>query len=387
MKIVFCKWNNICEDGIETGFKNLGCELLYVDAILDSVDYDKNYLDALSNVLKQNTDVFCVFSSNFIPIVSRVCKVFRIPYASWTSDSPSFPLFSQALVSPYNRIFLFDRLQYNKFLPYNPNCIFHLPLASDISNFDEIDILETDISRYSCDISFVGSLYSEKSKYNYIEKDLPDYIRGYVDGLINAQLNVFGYNFIEDSLTNEFVSDFKKYANWLPLGSDYYEDVKSIIADTYLGYKCTEMDRINTFNEIGKNFKMDLYTLSDTSCLKNINCRGGADTKTMMPKIFRTSKINLNLTNKPIKSGIPQRVFDIIGNGGFLITNFQSEILEHFTPDEEIVVYENLQDLIFKIDFYLNNPNERERIRINGYNKVKKDYSYEKVLSKLLTMI
>ena len=65
----------------------------------------------------------------------------------------------------------------------------------------------------------------ENRKYNTIEKDLSDHTRGYVDGLINAQLNVYGYNFLEDAITDEWAEEFKTQAGWIPLAEDYIEDV------------------------------------------------------------------------------------------------------------------------------------------------------------------
>ena len=41
-------------------------------------------------------------------------------------------------------------------------------------------------------------------------------------------------------------------------------------------------------------------------------------------------KIYLNMTIKPIQTGLPLRIFDIMGCGGFLMTNYQAELPEYF---------------------------------------------------------
>lgn len=387
MKVIFCRWNSICEKGITNAFERLGVTLVTMDRPFESVDYDQNYLTALAELIQQNRDAVCVFTVNFQPIIARCCKVFKLPYLSWTVDCPSFQLYSDTIAYPTNRIFLLDRMQWEKFSPGNPDCIFHLPMGSDVATWDSVEVTAEDHKRYDCDISFVGSLYSEKTKYNSIEKDLPDYMRGYVDGLINAQLNVYGYNFLEESITEEWANEFKKYADWLPLGDDYTEDVKGIVADTYIGYKCTEQERIRTFNAIGdyvtamksqgKNYRFDLWTLSDTTPLHGVSCRGGADSNTMMPKIIKCSKINLNLTNRPIKTGLPLRIFDLMACGGFVLSNYQAEIPELFVPGEDIVVYDSMPDMLAKIDYYLEHEDERRQIAENGYRKVKAMHSYD----------
>ena len=377
MKILFCRWKSICEIGITNAIKRLGYDLITFDKTPLSSDYDTDYLRELADLIKAASDIDCVFSINFQPIIARGCKVFKIPYISWTVDCPSFMLYSETISLPTNRIFLLDRMQTEKFLPLNPDNIFHMPMGCDIPTWDSIKVTPQEHKMYDCDISFVGSLYSEKCKYNFIEKDLPDYIRGYVDGLINAQLNVYGYNFIEDSLTDEFAIEFKKYADWQKLGEDYTEDIKGIIADTYIGYKCTEQERIRTLTAISENFDMDLWTLSDTSMIPKIHNRGGADSNTMMPQIIKCSKINLNMTNRPIKTGLPLRIFDLMGAGGFVISNYQAEIPEHFIPDEDIVLYDNIPDLLDKIDYYLKHDDERCQIAKNGHAKVTKFHSYD----------
>ena len=396
MKVIFCRWNSICETGITNAFERLGVTLVTMDRPFESVDYDQNYLTALAEVIQQNRDAVCVFTVNFQPIIARCCKVFKLPYLSWTVDCPSFQLYSDTVAYSTNRIFLLDRMQWEKFSPKNPDCIFHLPMGADVATWDAVKVTAEDHKHYDCDISFVGSLYSEKTRYNEIEKDLPDRMRGFVDGLINAQLNVYGYNFLEDSITEEWAMEFKKYADWFPLGDDYTEDVKGIVADTYIGYKCTEQERIRTFNAIGdyvtamksegKNYRFDLWTLSDTTPLHGVNCRGGADSNTMMPQIIKCSKINLNLTNRPIKTGLPLRIFDLMACGGFVLSNYQAEIPELFTPGEDIAVYDSIPDMLDKIDYYLTHDDERRQIAENGYRKVKTLHSYDERIAAMFEM-
>lgn len=386
MKVIFCRWKSICEVGIDNALKRLGFDVVYMNRAFKSVDYDEEYLKELATLIQQTKDVLCVFSVNFQPIIARTCKVFKLPYLSWTVDCPSFQLYSETIRYETNRIFVLDRMQHDKFSPMNPDCIFHLPMGCDVPTWDSVRVTAEEHKRYDCDISFVGSLYSEKCRYNEIEKDLPDYIRGYIDGLINAQLNVYGYNFIEDSISDDFAEEFKKYAAWEPLGEDYAEDIKGIVADTYIGYKCTEQERIRTLSAISEHFDMDLWTLSDTSMLPKVHNHGGADSNTMMPQIIKCSKINLNMTNRPIKTGLPLRIFDLMGAGGFVISNYQAEIPEIFIPDEDIVLYDSIPDLLNKIGYYLEHDEERKRIAKNGYEKVKMCHSYDVRLAQMFRM-
>ncbi|MBQ8317740.1 MAG: glycosyltransferase [Lachnospiraceae bacterium] len=384
MKIILCTWGSLCESGIISAAERLGYNLITFTQSYTDVDYDKNYFTSLVSFISANTDASCVFSINYIPIISRACKPFKIPYISLNADCPCSTLYSKTLEYPHNRVFLFDRLQAEKFMPVNPENIHHIPLATDVEYWHSISLSKDDISIFNCDVSFVGSLYTEKCQYNRIENKLPQIMKGYVDGLIIAQQNVYGYYFIEDSITEEWAREFQKYAELSLPAEDYEDDIRAIIADNYLGYKCTEQERINTLRAISNYFNIDLWTASDASMLPNVNVRGVADSSTMMPKIFKCSKININITNRAIRSGIPLRVLDIMGCGGFIISNYQPELTEYFVPDKEIVLYDSIPDLLSKIDHYLKHDNERIQIAQNGYEKVKKLHTYDNRLAQIL---
>ncbi len=387
MKIVFCRWNSICEKGITNAFNRMKVETVCLDRRFSSVDYDKDYVEKLTDILSNTPDAVMVFSVNFIPVIARICNLFRIPYLCWIVDCPCFQLYSETLKYDTNRVFCFDRLQYEKFHKVNPQGVYYLSLGTDVPTYDAIEVTKEDHIRYDCDISFIGSLYSEKSQYNLIEKDLPDHIRGYCEGLIAAQERVFGYNFLEDSISEEFALEFKRYAAWPKLGEDYTEDVRAIVADTFLGEKCTEQDRIHTLNYISEVFSVTLYTLSNTDKLKGVILKGGADSTLMMPKIVKCSKINLNMTNKPIRSGLPLRIFDLMGMGGFVISNYQAEIPDYFIPGEDIVVYESLEHLKELVSYYLSHDDERHQIADNGYNKVRSEHTYDMKLMQMFKMV
>ncbi len=384
MKIILCHTGSLGETGMKNAIVDTGYELLYFTEEYKDFDYDTEYMNKLIHFIQANPDTSCVISINYIPIISRATKPFKLPYISLTVDCPYSQLYSKTVAYPHNRIFLFDKLQIEKFQSLNPGNIFHLPLATEVDTWDKVVVTDEDMKTYGGDVTFVGSLYQEKGNYNRIKDRLPAEILGYVDGLVAAQANVFGYNFIEDAITEEWAENFRKLADLNVVGEDYIYDIKGVISDLYIGYKCSEHERIKTLQAVSAYFNTDLYTLSDTSKLPHINNRGPADSLTMMPKIFKCSKINLNITHRGIKSGIPLRVFDILGCGGFLISNYQPEILDYFTPDEDLVLYESIPDLINKIDYYLAHEEERLKIAENGYKKVKQYHTYSSRLALML---
>jgi len=117
-----------------------------------------------------------------------------------------------------------------------------------------------------------------------------------------------------------------------------------------------------------------------------------------MTEIFRTSKINLNISNgvsydiryiysslKSIKNflkskkrieQIKARNFEIPAFGGFQLTNYTSSLEDYFEIGNEVEIYTSIEDLLLQINYYLNNEEERKKIMVNGYNKAINEHTY-----------
>lgn len=385
MNILFYRYGSICEPDIIASFKHLGFNIteetreVYNKQLLPS-----DCIKGLNELLKQDTYSF-IFSINFFPSVSDVCNIWGIPYLCLIVDSPVLELFSTSLANSCNKVFLFDRQLYNDFHHINPDGIFHIPLATNVrDNYATATMASAaDRARFSSDISFIGSLYSEKCLYNQIT--LPEKMSGYVDGLIEAQLLVYGYNFIEECVTPELIEAFCKVRPELINFPDSMKvDTKAVIAQHIISVKVAEQERLRYLKALSEHFNVDLYTGSDTYSMPLIHNRGFAKTNTEMPIIFHQSKINLNLTAKSIRSGLSLRIFDVLGCEGFLITNYQAELPEHFNIGEDLEAYTSLDDLMGKCEYYLSHDKERREIAHNGFEKVKKYHTYDIRLTQML---
>ena len=104
---------------------------------------------------------------------------------------------------------------------------------------------------------------------------------------------------------------------------------------------------------------------------------GPVDYYNEMPFVFNNSRINLNISLRSIQTGIPLRAMDIMGAGGFLMSNWQADFFDFFIPGEDLMLFESHDDLISKCHYYLTHEKEREQIAANGYGKVKENHTYE----------
>lgn len=387
MYILFYRYGSICEPDVISGFQELGCKIheLTVETTHKTLSAATRVQLLCAELLADSYD--CIFSINYFPFISEVANIFKIRYICWTVDSPVMDLFADSVKHPWNRIFCFDSAQYNDIVARNPSCIFHLPLATNPARWNRIisNATPKQITTFRGDISFVGSLYSEKCPFNRLT-DAPDYLQGYLNAIMDAQQQVFGYYFLEDVLPEEIVLEFKNHLPgfYTPPENHIHNDCISM-ARLYLCPQITVNERTHIMHLLGSHFSVNLYTGSNTTDLPVNNC-GLAKTLTEMPLIFHHSKINLNLTTKSIRSGLPLRIFDILGCGGFLLTNYQQELFSYFKPGEDLVYYTNDDDLLQKTEFYLTHEKERKEIALNGFETVKKHHNYPERLAKMLVL-
>ncbi len=382
MKILFCKWNGCCEAGIEAAFVKIGYEVDSLFYNFAGADYSEECLAMLQRQLSMNQYGF-VFSHNFIPIISKVCEIYHLVYVSWIMDSPAHHLYSKAIYNSCNRIFIFDRALYDKFVQKNPERIYYHPLATCVSHWDRVLEDKERENRFLAEVSFLGSLYIERCHYDFVE-GVPPYVKGYMDAMIESQLNVYGYNFLYDCLDDKVTLAYAKCADWC-IPEDYEDDIRDVVAQNYLGQKCAQLERLKIAECLADSkFDFKLYTNSVVPGVLQGCSQGVVGYYDEMPQVFYHSKINLNITSKSICTGLPLRIFDIMGCGGFCLTNYQAELPEYFDIGRDLAVYESIPHLLEQITYYLLHDDERREIAGHGYEKVKKYFSYECALREIL---
>lgn len=380
MKILYYTWNeNSQEDMLQT-LRGLGHEIVVCDTPCQDYEQDKALSACLEKVVGEQT-MDCIFSFNFFPIIAKTAEKCRIKYISWIYDCPHWTLFSPAVKSAYNYIFAFDMLQYQQLQALGVQHCHHFPLAVNTTRLSHQ--LEKAGEEKKChDVSFVGSLY-ENNLYDRLNY-LPEYIRGYLSGIMEAQEKIYGYNFVGELLTDEIIEKMNQFIS-MDLPEGYYATKRELYGEMLNG-KITANERLHLLAEVSKRFFLTLYTASDTAKLPQIKKGGIVDYVSQMPVVFRNSKINLNMSLRSIRSGIPLRALDIMGAGGFLLSNYQPELAEYFEDGKELALYGSAQEMMDKAAYYLAHEEERRQIAAAGLRKVRELFSYEVKVKQMLEM-
>ena len=384
MRILIYKWRAYNYRDIYETFLAMGHTLDVMEQKLKSYDEDAEFEARLTHILKETSYDF-VFTVNYFAVISNVCERCKVKYVSWSSDNPLISMFHKSVFHDCNYIFLFDKRNFLEFKARGVPHVYYLPLAVDTVRMDHLLAEADDLRLYQNEVSFVGSLY-ERNTYDKIKNTLPDYLRGYLDAVMQAQMSVSGANIIEEMLTPDILEAIGEHFS-LEKSQDSFSDLGLIFSTTVLGFKIAAMQRTNGLLALSKHVPVTIYTNSNTKNLLRVTYRGSVDYWTQMPKVFHMSKINLNFTIPNIYTGLPLRMWDILGAGGFLMTNYQAELPDFFVENKDLVCFDGEKDLVEKTLYYLSHEEERKQIARNGHEKVKKFHTYQIRLKEIIETI
>ena len=322
-----------------------------------------------------------VFTVNFWPEAAFICHELGIYYIAWSYDCPQNIPNEDDLNYDTNYVFLYDRTEVLKYRKLGIDRVFHLPLAVDTAVFDRIGSAG---KKY--DISFVGRLYD--STLPGLLKDMDDFQKGFIEGVVAAQQKIVGEFLPDEIITEETLKDIR--ASLVKnIGRDYGLTKRKL--DYSIGTYVTFLERNYLCGLLSNEFDIHVFTDSDVSkikeTLKNVHFHGRVSYEEEMPRVFKASKINLNPTLSMVKSGISLRVLDICGCGGLVLTRFGEELAEMFAGGEEIVLYGSAEEARDLAEFLLKNPDTAEKIARAGYERVKKDFTYEERIREIFEVM
>lgn len=383
MKILFLDSPSYGKEDIICTFKKLNFEVVPF--------YHENLYEYNDTVFNQYFDDFVAnqsfdfaFSFNYFPAISMGCTRNQLKYLSFVYDSPQVALFSYTIINPCNYVFLFDKTLYLRLKNEGIPTVYYLPLCVNADRLSKLSpITNTQTERFTSDVSFVGSLYTEEHNLFDRMNSLSDYTTGYLNAIMQAQAKINGYFFLESLLTPEILADMKHSVPYVTR-PDGTESDAYIYANYFLARKLTSLERIDLLKLVSQRFDTSLYTINPTPFLPNCKNMGTVDYLHEMPYVFRTSRINLNITLRSIYSGIPLRAYDIMGAGGFLLTNYQEDFFDFFAAGEDFAYYDGNEDLLEKVEYYLSHEQERAEIAKNACRKVRTEHTWKKRIQTML---
>lgn len=382
MKILIYRWSVFHQEDIAEAFESFGHTVEYYEETPD--ERKGTDIHRLKEVVAEYD---LVFSANYFSRVSNACQAQQKKYIAWTVDSPMLTMFDTSVFNECNYIFLFDKFDYYRFLQMGVKHVYYLPLAVNaerVKNCIEA-ASEKEKGKYRGDISFVGGLYY-KNSYDAIEDKLPEYLQGYFDACMEAQLDLYGDNVFDRLLTADILERLCEIIDFHQ-SDTAFSDIRLVFSSTYLGFKTAQKERIRNLNALASRFEVNLYTDRTDDRLRGVHVRESVDYREEMPLVFHESDINMNFTIRNIRTGLPLRIWDILGAGGFLLTNYQIELGDFFENGKDLVYYDSLDDMMRKAEYYLDHEDERKTIAQNGLKKIVQYHTYEHRIDVILKTV
>lgn len=383
MKIGLLYLNEIKYDDLAYVFvkNNLDCEIIDTGISVDSTDS----LDALkvSELLKEN-GIGIAITMDFCPAVSDACESCNVMYIAWVYDAPQQALYNRQITNSCNHIFSFDKEQVGEIIRLGAKDAVHFPLATNIYRNAALVINKGDEEKYGCDVSFIGNIYVD-DYYDRIYEKSSDPTRKEMDEIIADSIGKWdGNNRIYRKLTNEAVAELTRLCCFSGRSdNEFAMDDDDYLAARLFARKLAYLERIDIAKRFSK-YDFRLYTSSNGVEINGVKTFPALSYDEELPKAYHLSRINLNITLHSITSGIPLRVFDIMGVGGFMLSNYQPEIEELFSVGKEIEIYRSVDELEDKVKYYLSHEDKRVKISLAGYRKVSEKYSYDVRFSQML---
>lgn len=246
---------------------------------------------------------------------------------------------------------------------------------------------DQEIDQYSCDICIVANETDYKGKINGFFNQIPENMKDsckyvldlYIDMMEQEQFFYGHYeNFqavcmIASKLNFEWLNtDFtKKFSDFIYY-TIYYRRYKSLVAEWLIDSGYTNIKLYG--NQWEKDEKFKPYAM------------GIIENGEKLSKALGAAKISIGL--HPHVS-LPSKAVESIASGSFYLAHHIKEEFdlanarEYFKENEEIVYYYDKQDLINKIDYFLKNKEEREKIIKAGQKRIAAELTYEKMLSRI----
>jgi len=301
-------------------------------------------------------------------IFARFFEDARIPYVSWFTDTPRMILFGREMhVSPYSVAATWERAYIPHFERLGFEHIHYMPLATDPGIFNA-----PPRATHDRNLAFVGTSMQEHAreaweKHAHLPKLKKAVLKAFESGSVTRETFADG---VEAILGGE---------NLVGLDATERRNVELL-----LNYEATRRERAalaRCLAPLGLEARGDEHWRGIAATV------GGAVGYFQdLAPFYGSTAVNVNTTSLQMRWAVNQRVFDCPAAGGFLITDAQRDIDEHFEPNE-VVTYASLEELREKTQFYLSHPGARQEITVRAQARILAHHTHAHRLSALAAFL
>lgn len=336
------------------------------------------------DVAEQNIEA--VFSLQYFPILSNLCEKLQIPYICWCYSNPvNHLLLTESLTNSCNTIFHTDSRWVEKLQRSGAQNVHFLPWAAAGAS----TLNNPPASDDQADISLVDNTEQEAwLSYLALTRRLDERTRGFLDGLLQAQRNIYGSHLLEKVLHSQILTSIQAALPLkVPRGSIASPEETCAFQMLYPAVTKMETDYILTLLDREVQWHTCFYTAFPRKNLLHINQRTVPDAENTQQEMNLQSRIHLLIPPRQNQNGIPVQAMDILGSGNLLLTCFQKDYLLYFEPGRDYACYESPEDMIDKARYYLLHPEERDAITERARKKILQSHTMAHRVREMFTLL
>jgi len=178
-------------------------------------------------------------------------------------------------------------------------------------------------------------------------------------------------------------------SEYLQIGIDpeifhYYEGEKGndivFMANRYMHFP-ESRNREFIANKLKKTYGNHFSLIGNGWPNANLNLNGNQIAEA---RFYSGSKIAINHSQFAIDRYSSDRLYRILASGCFCLSHHFPGIEKDFEPGKHLVTYHNPEDMINKINYYLEHAEEREKIRQAGYEYCHQTFRYDNMIQNML---
>lgn len=387
--VVQTLWKQYIVTDMAEALRNLGYETEEYPEMLKMASYlSDEEVEALM-AYAQEHHIQVVITLYFAMNAALAAYKLGIRYVSVLWDAPYVENYN--VLSKIDNVWFttFDRLDRDRFLEYGMPHVLYQPLSVNRDSVERwnAEIRKTLRGQYIHDISFIGNLYS-KNLYQENLKYIPVELQYYFNSIFDeAVFRWDGVNRVYGKTGSDIIEYIKRISPQFSIQNR--QDIEDVRYFESMGLirEIAHFERVAVLNLLAEDHAVMLYTTDYEAAqekLQGVEIGPPVEYGKAAALVFAGSKINLNIALKGIEGGTPQRVMDIMGAGGFVMSTYCEETAELFEEDREIVMFRTPEELLEKVDYYLAHDRVREQIARRGYEKVLGCYTYEHKMRELV---
>ncbi len=377
VKVIYIDSGYVLTKECLTALQQLGHDVQYIHIDKENYQYDEFVRNFLTLIAQFHPDFVLTINHLGFDQEGRMTELLselEIPYISWYVDSPTVVLSGKGTnISDFCNIFVWDRDYIQDVLDAGYPYVDYLPLATMPELFKPMGL------PYRCDVSFVGSsmVYSTHK---------------------NLRSMVFRRDLLYhlDTVAEEFLKLNSRYVrqtieNVREAGTELRFDSleQQLDFEAAVLWRATQIYRMSGVQKLA-NFYPTIF--GDPNWDSLLDSRYRIEREVMyydnLPEVYNTSRINFNMTSRQMKNAVNQRVFDVPACGKFLLTDYKQQLEEIFdTHGEEVVFFNDVEEIPDLVRFYLEHDDIREKYAQNAYRRITQNETYRHRLTKMIDIM